>query len=199
MGAPDLPAAKDANQGYAPLVTEYALYEPRPEPTDAVPLLSEDAVRRAIPEDAPGIAALVAQRHGMPLERALDGVRREFAGIAAGNPWTLVVADVDGGVVGFGRTRQVAMREGVPGGWYLMGLIVHRAYRRRGIGEAITRKRLSWIRERSREAYYFANKENRASIDLHAVFGFRLVSDEFEYERASFARGDGSLYRIELR
>ena len=178
---------------------EYAVYDPQaPRLADQVPV-GADAIRRAVPEDAPGIAALVAQRHGMPLERALDGVRREFAGIAAGNPWILLVADVDGGVVGFGRVRQVAPREGVPGGWYLMGIIVHRAYRRRGIGLHLTHRRLAWIRERSREAFYFANKENRASIDLHARLGFEQVSDEFEYERASFARGDGCLYRASLR
>ena len=177
---------------------EYAIYEPGGA-DQGLPRLGDDVIRRATTEDIPAIAALVAQRHGMPLERAMDGARREFAGIAAGNPWVLFVADVDGGAVGFGRIRQVATREGVPGGWYLMGLIVHRAYRRRGIGLGLTRRRLAWIRERSREAYYFANKQNRASIDLHTVLGFHPVTDEFEYERANFARGDGSLYRIALR
>lgn len=180
-------------------MAEYADYQPRNEDTPSTTRVGEDAVRRAEREDAPFIAALVAARHGMPLERAQDGVEREFAGLAAGNPWNLFVAEVDGGIVGFGRVREVAHREGVPGGWYLMGVIVHPAYRRRGIGTALTRARLRWIRARSRAAYYFANRENRASIDLHERVGFAAVADEFEYERANFNHGDGSLYRIDLR
>jgi len=179
-------------------VGEFASYEPRTGDESREPRLGAECIRRARPEDAAGIAGLVSARHGMPLERALDGVRREFAGLAAGNPWALFVADVDGGVVGFGRTRKVEASPGVPEGWYLLGMIVHGAYRRRGIGLALTRARLAWIRERSKAAYYFASKENRASIELHAQLGFAELTDDFEFARANFASGDGSLYRVSL-
>ena len=88
---------------------EYAVYDPDAEGDQAVPRIGAEDIRRARSSDGPGIAALSAARHGMPLERALDGVKREFAGIAAGNPWTLVVADVGGGVVGRGVVGRIQL------------------------------------------------------------------------------------------
>lgn len=178
---------------------EYAAYEPEPAVESDAPPIGPEAIRRAGPADAPGIAALVAMRHGTPFERALDGIRREFAGLAAGNPWVVFVADVDGGVVGFGRARESVAQPDLPAGWYLMGVIVHSAYRRRGIGAALTRSRLAWIRERSREAYYFVNKQNRASIDLHTELGFEPIGDDFEHDGAHLRRGEGRLYHVSLR
>lgn len=179
-------------------MSEYAAYEPESPGTEGLPPVGPESIRRARHADAAGIAALVAARHGTPFERALDGARREFAGIATGNPWVLFVADVDGGVVGFGRARQTAAQDNLPAGWYLMGLIVHTAYRRRGIGLALTRRRLAWIQERSNEAYYFVNKKNRASIDLHSQLGFEEITDDFQHDNAHLARGEGYLYRISL-
>jgi GNAT superfamily N-acetyltransferase len=60
----------------------------------------------------------------------------------------------------------------VPAGWYLLGVIVDPEFRRRGVGEALIRARLEWIAQRSPRAYYLAAAVNRATIDLHAKFGF---------------------------
>jgi GNAT superfamily N-acetyltransferase len=81
----------------------------------------------------------------------------------------------------------------------LTGVIVDPALRRRGIGAEITRRRLVWIAERATEAYYFANSNNRPSIDLHALFGFKESARDFKFPGTSFSGGgSGILFRVEL-
>lgn len=63
-----------------------------------------------------------------------------------------------------------------PPGWYLLSLAVSRALRRRGIGAALTRTRLAWMRQRGAvAAYYFQEAGNDASRALHRPFGFEVV------------------------
>jgi GNAT superfamily N-acetyltransferase len=56
-----------------------------------------------------------------------DGVRR-----------ALFVAEAEGQVAGYGRVvlagKDPGMAEAAPPGWYLLGLVVSQAWRRRGIG-----------------------------------------------------------------
>ena len=86
----------------------------------------------------------------------------------------------------------------MPPGWYLVGVIIGPAYRRRGVASELTRVRLAWIAQRARQAYYFANSVNRATIDLHARLGFRQVCRDFTFPNARFSGGVGVLFRIEL-
>src|SRR6185436_7032761 len=86
----------------------------------------------------------------------------------------------------------------VPQGWYLMGVIVHPSWRRRGIAAALTRRRLDWIGNGAKQAYYFVNSLNRASIDLHLRFGFQLLCKDFLFPGATFSGGGcGMLFRVE--
>jgi ribosomal protein S18 acetylase RimI-like enzyme len=115
-----------------------------------------------------------------------------------------LVARIGADVVGFGRVARVpAMpppHAHVPQGWYLIGLVIDPAYRRRGIGSALLRARLAWIGRRAREAYYFANSTNRATIDLHERFNFREIARDFTFPRVSFTAfgGTGVLFRVDL-
>jgi len=88
----------------------------------------------------------------------------------------LFVADADGQVVGYGRVVCIAADPQVagaaPAGWYLLGLVVDQAWRRRGIGEALTRARMAWVAERSPRVYYFTGRGNLASQALHERLGF---------------------------
>ena len=59
-----------------------------------------------------------------------------------------------------------------PAGGYLLGLVVDQAWRRRGIGEALTRARMAWVAERSPRVYYFTGRGNLASQALHQRLGF---------------------------
>jgi len=89
----------------------------------------------------------------------------------------LFVAEAGGHVVGYGRVVHTEPDRGIPSaaprGWYLLGLVVDRAWRRRGIGEALTKARMAWVAERSDRLYYFTGHGNLASQALHERLGFR--------------------------
>jgi GNAT superfamily N-acetyltransferase len=88
----------------------------------------------------------------------------------------LFVAEAGGQVVGYGRVACAEADPKVPGsapsGWYLLGLVVDQAWRRRGIGEALTRARMAWVSERSERLHYFTGHGNLASQALHKRLGF---------------------------
>lgn len=86
----------------------------------------------------------------------------------------VLIAKVEGKVIGVAKTHLHAEPDGdVPAGHYLGGIVVTPEYRRRGMGTALTKKRLDWIWSVSQTAYYFANGHNTASIRMHERFGFR--------------------------
>ena len=159
-------------------------------------------IREALAADATSIANLRSNRSGKPFGEVLGETRREIAAI---DPGTLMlhVATIDGDFAGFGRCKHVEPADGdcaesVPAGWYLSGIIVAPAHRRRGVGRAITESRLSWIAERAREVYYFADTDNLASIHLHAGFGFVEVVHEFEFRKDGTSPTPMSLFVRQL-
>ena len=60
-------------------------------------------------------------------------------------------------------------------GWYLMGVMVHPKYRRQGIGEQLTRRRIKWLESRARKVRYFTQADNKVSRGLHDKFGFKAL------------------------
>jgi len=62
---------------------------------------------------------------------------------------------------------------GTPAGCYLSGVLVDPAWRRHGIGTALTWARLRWVFARADEAFYVAGADNIASFRLHAALGFQ--------------------------
>ena len=115
----------------------------------------------------------------------------------------LLVGVVDDRLAGFGRvvffqSSPNAPENVAPTGWYLGGVIVTPAHRRRGIGYELTRQRLEWIRARAEEVFYVVNALNRASAALHERFGFEELTRDFFIPGASFIGGVGILYRARL-
>src|SRR5947209_20025307 len=111
----------------------------------------------------------------------------------------LLVAEIGGEAAAFGRVKHAGELTDwtggpVPRGWYLTGVIVGPAFRRRGIGAELTRRRLAWVAERADEAFYFASARNLSSIDLHAQFGFREVKPDFAFPGATFTGGRGVMF-----
>jgi ribosomal protein S18 acetylase RimI-like enzyme len=96
----------------------------------------------------------------------------------------LFVAEIDGGVVGYGRAVCTRPPSGdgpyLDTRWYLLGVVVHPAWRRRGVADALTRERIRWVGKRARQVYYFAHKDNRASQALHDRFGFVKVDGDWK-------------------
>lgn len=85
-----------------------------------------------------------------------------------------LVVDVEGRVAAFGQAHFLPRHpaEEAPPGFYLTGMTVLPAYRRRGLGRRLAAARLEWVRERADAAWYFASSANKSSIDLHRTFGF---------------------------
>jgi GNAT superfamily N-acetyltransferase len=92
-----------------------------------------------------------------------------------GQQRALFVAEASGQIAGYGRVV-CAPADPKPGtappGWYLLGLVVDQAWRRRGIGQALTTARMAWVSERSDRVYYFTGDQNLASQALHKRLGF---------------------------
>jgi ribosomal protein S18 acetylase RimI-like enzyme len=152
--------------------------------------------RAATPSDLPELAAIRAERDAVRVEDAAAAFERRLRE-AARSETAVRVALVGGRIAGYGVVGRLAL-PGLPEGWYLGGLVVAPAHRRRGIGARLTRERLEWIGERAREAYYFANERNRASIDLHAAFGFREIARDIRVPGVTFTDGRGLLFVADL-
>ncbi|MFF1880196.1 GNAT family N-acetyltransferase [Pseudarthrobacter sp. NPDC058196] len=88
----------------------------------------------------------------------------------------VLVAAVQDQPVGIGKTHFHKEPAGkAPAGHYLGGVVVSPAYRRLGVGAALTRARMEWVWSRSSSVYYFANENNAASITMHQALGFMPV------------------------
>lgn len=112
------------------------------------------------------------------------------------------IAEVDGQVAGYGKAARctpVNDADPAPTGRYLTGLIVATAWRRCGVGEALTRWRLQRIHADNDPAYFFTNVRNAASIALHARLGFIEVARAGSYLGEPFTGGSGVLMRCDPR
>jgi ribosomal protein S18 acetylase RimI-like enzyme len=181
-------------------VPKFAEFQPdvRGEPLEGV------RIREATVEDAGAIAALAVERDGLDPVETLAGVTRELAWIAdegAGRK-VVFVAEHEGGVIGYGRAawREYSVVDGargVPDGWYLTGVIVAPAWRRRGVGRALVEARLTFIAERSDRAYYFASARNVVSIAMHEALGFRELARDVVAPGTTFT-GEGVSFVADL-
>ncbi len=156
-------------------------------------------IRSATRDDLAACASLaVAESGGEPVAWC------EKLGRELDDPNCLVVvALLAGDLAGYGRTAWFepppdASRDVAPRGYYLVGVFVAPAARRRGVGRALTEARLAWIGARAREAWYFANARNAASLELHRQLGFVEVTRSFSYPEVAFDGGEGVLCRARL-
>jgi hypothetical protein len=58
--------------------------------------------------------------------------------------------------------------------------------------------RLAWIRRRATSAWFFANAQNAASIELHRAFAFVEVTRAFSFPHVTFTGNVGILYRADF-
>jgi GNAT superfamily N-acetyltransferase len=182
-------------------VAEFAKYEPRDAGAEAGARarLADLGVRPAERGDIARLAPIAAEREGTSVEEAAASLAR-FLDEATGGRALLLIAESAGAAVGFAKAAYFAPPPGSPAntapeGWYLSGVVVSPAVRRRGVGAALTAARLEWLAARDvSRVYYFANARNRTSIDLHAAFGFVEVTRDFTHPHAQFEGGVGVLF-----
>lgn len=157
-------------------------------------------VRRASLADRDGVAAFFVDQEGGTLEEHQQGFEGE---VTANRPDKLIlVAEAVGRIVGFARARRFqhppsAPENVAPEGWYLLGVVVSPAFRRRGIATELTVRRLAWIAERAGEAWNFTEVRNHASITLHERLGFVEVSRDFSFPGRRSVEA-GVLFRLSL-
>lgn len=160
-------------------------------------------VRPATSTDLPRVAALQAARDGGSPADHVAHLAQWVDTYVATDTGLLLLAMVGERLTGFAKVRLFrapsdAPSHVAPDGYYLTGLVVDPEWRRRGLGHRLTQERLDWVRRRDRAAYYFANAQNAASIELHRAFGFVEVTRHFAFPGAVFEGGSGILFRAEL-
>lgn len=153
-------------------------------------------MRQAHNADVTACAALAAAERADDPELA----RARFQADLCTPRRRLFVATVEGCFAGFGRMAYFtppadAPSNVAPEGFYVVGLLVDPAWRRTGVGLALTRARIAWAFQRAGEVWFFANARNRASLDLHAQLGFVEVTRDFTFPGVSFDGGVGVLCR----
>jgi ribosomal protein S18 acetylase RimI-like enzyme len=163
----------------------------------------EVIIRPARLSDAEAVGRISADRNGTDPATEVAAVERALVDDAMGRRRILLVAELAGSVVGFAKARYRAGETsagegGLPGGWYLTGVVVEPRFRRRGVGAKLTAARMRWVAERGPAAYYFANARNRVSIALHESFGFVEVARAAAFGGVSFVGGEGILFKAEL-
>jgi ribosomal protein S18 acetylase RimI-like enzyme len=170
---------------------------------DRKPTLTDIQVRPAVLSDVPELGAITAAResgdateYSLIIEEAITSWEKSSKGI-------ILVAEHKGQIVGFAKVKyftppDTAPANVAPSGWYLAGVIVVPEYRRRSVGRILTQARLNWIAKRDRWAYYFANAQNRVSIEMHQQFGFVELTRDFTYPGTTFEGGIGILFRVDL-
>jgi len=167
------------------------------------PFLAGLIIRPARPEDISQLTKLTYNREVGEIIKIENKFKREIANLESTDDGLLLVAELDSRVAGFARIKYFRPSSSVPTntcpeGWYLTGVIVAPRYRRQGIASALTRARLNWIAKRAGQAYYFANAQNRVSIELHERFGFVELTRDFVYPDVTFTGGEGILFIVKL-
>lgn len=177
----------------------FAAYDPTPHPAGP----RAWSVRLAGEGDAEVLVRLRVQRDSGDPAAIHASVEREFAQIREGAPRQLWIAETAGVAAGFARAARVersvdADPRTIPAGWYLGGVIVDPAHRRRGAGRSLTRVRMEWLAERATECYFVASALNRVTLALHEEFGFEEVTRDFLAPGVEFTGGVGVLLRAPL-
>jgi ribosomal protein S18 acetylase RimI-like enzyme len=150
-------------------------------------------VRLATEADLEPCADLACRRNGGDL-----ATWRSRLSVDLADPEKLVVvAEVDGVVAGHAGAAWLSfdseLADNVKDGWYLTGIVVEPAQRRRGIGRSLVQARLDWLASRADRAWYFASAQNQASLLLHRGLGFSEVSRRFTVPGVTFTGGVGVL------
>ena len=161
-------------------------------------------IRDGTVEDTRRVAEIYAEREGDSAARVEPLITKEFENNApAWRDRYVCVAVIHGRVEAYGRAGYLRMTEragveGMPDGWYLSGLVVDPAFRRRGIGRQLVEHRVRRLAAVTDQIRYFVSDENRPSIRLHQGFGFVEERRRVSFPRTDFDQRGGTLFVLNL-
>lgn len=165
-------------------MSRFAEYDPDVHGVDAGSVV----VRHARAEDAAAIAAVDATREPRPpgyLDKVVARLARHDA--------IHVVAEVHGQVVGTSAVMVWPEHADAPEGWYVSGITVVPSWRRRRVGDRMLAFELASLDSAREPAWSVVNVINRASLDLHARYGFVEVARAAQFAGITFSGGMGLL------
>ena len=156
--------------------------------------------------DRDSIALLMAHRNpGTPFDETLKQIEKELTISQTDSSYRLLVAEVDGLVVGFCRfydSKGLPTQKKIypaPEGWYAMGTLVDPTMRRRGIARFLFDKRLIALREIGVfEVYSMVDGTNQTSLQMHREFGYEQIASAPGFLHIRFDCGEGHLFSYRL-
>jgi GNAT superfamily N-acetyltransferase len=183
-------------------MSQFEEYTPDKNRHDKQEILRKMTIREANLRDCNKLARLQLARAPDNYDKVLAKFKNEISGLSHLNK-LLMIAEMEQVIIGYARASYFIPSDyqdsrNCPEGWYLAGVLIDQAYRRLGVASAFTSYRLDWIAERADKAYYFANAQNRVSIELHQKFGFEELTRDFVYPKVEFEGGDGILFVVNL-
>ncbi|MFI6862707.1 GNAT family N-acetyltransferase [Streptomyces sp. NPDC050421] len=149
----------------------------------------------ATADDVPALAALQARARGGEAEEWAERISRARSAERS----LVITAKVSGEAVGYANAAFLPEHpvDHAPAGYYLTGVTVDPAWRRRGIAKLLTLRRMDWVRGRAPAVRCFVSAGNRASLDLHRELGFVAVASGPSFHGVEFDDGDGWLLRAD--
>ena len=161
-------------------------------------------IRKAEPGDAGEIAVIAAEREGKDPVEMFHKLKKELERISNSEDTVIFAAGYKSKVVGYGRGKYFTPPEGspdntAPEGWYLLGLIIAPGHRRQGVGRRLTGERIDYLKSRTNRIYYFVNKRNIVSVEMHKEFGFKELTRDFVFPGAIDKTGEGILFVLNFK
>lgn len=175
-----------------------------PEKSETLPLPDGFLIRPVLPSDADEIARIRVEREEREYERLIIEVNDLLKEYEDVETTQVFVAEADGIVIGFTIMRYFTPADdapvnSAPAGWYLLGINVRKAFRRRGVGTELVRARLKFIPDEFDTAYYFTNTKNFTSQAFHSRFGFTEIKEDIVFPKRKFTTIYYKIDLIELR
>lgn len=155
-------------------------------------------VRMAREKDAVAIGKLIHDEYGHHEETY---IRRTISDMRNSKGRMVCVSTVEGIIVGYARCRlfeEAKYPYNGEFGWYLMGMVVHPNFRKRGIGKKLIEFRINWLRSKTKEIFYITNSRNTPSIQSHDSFGFKEIARARGFLNADFSDDQAVLFQKRL-
>ena len=141
---------------------------------------SQPTLRRATAGDTEAIAGLSDQL-GYPLP--VEIVRSRLARLVVQPDHAIVVAELEGGICGWVHAHvQVSLVSGERGA--ILGLVVGREFRRKGIGRLLMIEAERWVRDRGlAEVVLRSNVKRSESHDFYPAIGYEQFRTQAVYRK----------------